>query len=105
MIIFQESSKLFLLFSSIILYVNQKTNTNAYLCKLAKRNRNGLTKALNSKSYLFRPFLIIFQESSISILRGVADEEENEDLEIGDIVPYDEEIDTIRKDSDVDIDR
>ena len=85
LIIFPESSKLFLFFSSIILYVNQKTNTNAYLCKLVKRNRNCLTKVLNSKLHLFRPFLIIFQESSISILHGVGDEENDEDLEIGDI--------------------
>ena len=45
--------------------------------------------------------MIIFQESSISILRGVGDEEDDEDLEVGDIL-NDEEIDTILEDSDDD---
>ena len=40
-----------------------------------------------------------FQESSISILRGVGDEEDDEDLEVGDIL-NDEEIDTILEDED-----
>ena len=48
--------------------------------------------------------MIIFQESSISILRGVGDEEDDEDLEVGDIL-NDEEIDTILEDSDDDTDR
>ena len=38
-------------------------------------------------------------------MRGVCDEEDDEGLEIGDLVLNDEEIDTIRKDSDVDTDR
>ena len=48
--------------------------------------------------------MIIFQESSISILRGVGDEEDDEDLEVGDIL-NDEEMDTILEDSDDDTDR
>jgi hypothetical protein len=48
--------------------------------------------------------MIIFQESSISILRGVGDEEDDEDLEVGDIL-NDEEIDTILEDSDDETDR
>ena len=48
--------------------------------------------------------MIIFQESSISILRGVGDEEDDEDLEVGDIL-NDEEIDTILEDSDDDTER
>ena len=48
--------------------------------------------------------MIIFQESSMSILRGVGDEEDDEDLEVGDIL-NDEEIDTILEDSDDDTDR
>ena len=48
--------------------------------------------------------MIIFQESSISILRGVGGEEDDEDLEVGDIL-NDEEIDTILEDSDDDTDR
>jgi hypothetical protein len=44
------------------------------------------------------------EESSISILRGVGDEEDDEDLEVGDIL-NDEEIDTILEDSDDDTDR
>jgi len=40
----------------------------------------------------------------VCILLGVGDEEDDEDLEIGDLVLNDEEIDTIRKDSDVDTD-
>ena len=61
-----EFQTIFVIFQHIF-YVNQKTNTNAYICKLVKRNRNGSSKVLNSKLYLFRPFLIIFQESSISL--------------------------------------
>ena len=40
----------------------------------------------------------------MSILRGVGDEEDDEDLEVGDIL-NDEEIDTILEDSDDDTDR
>ena len=42
--------------------------------------------------------MIIFQESSISILRGVGDEEDDEDLEVGDIL-NDEEFDIIVEDN------
>ena len=53
---------------------------------------------------LISPLYDFFQESSISILRGVGDEEDDEDLEVGDIL-NDEEIDTILEDSDDDTDR